>query len=41
LGGEWDRSKDGCIRWGGDIEGEGHFGVNVGHHIVSNGDFVA
>jgi len=40
--GEWGRSRDGCIRWGGDVEGEGAvFGVNLGHPIVTNGDSVA
>jgi len=31
LGGEWGRSRDGRIRWGGDRRKEGTFlGVNVG-----------
>ena len=39
---EWGRSRDGCIRWGGDHHRErGSFGVNLGHPIVTNGDFVA
>jgi len=25
LGGEWGRSKDGCIRWVDNVEGEGQF----------------
>ena len=41
LGGEWGRSRDGCIKWGGDCRrGSGSFGVNVGHPIVINGNHV-
>jgi len=41
--GEWGRSRGGCIRYGVMIvEGERTvFGVNLGHPIVTNGDFVA
>ena len=40
-GGEWDQSRDGYIRWGGDHRRrKGSFGVNVGHPIVTSGDFV-
>jgi len=43
LGGEWGQSRNGCIRWGWlSSKGKGQFlGVNVGHPIVINGDFVA
>jgi len=42
VGGEWGRSKDGCIRWGKDRRrGKGRFGVNVRHPVVTIGDFVA
>jgi len=38
LGGEWDRSRDGCIRWGGDRRREGAvFGVNLRRTVVTNG----
>jgi len=38
--GEWGRSRDGCIRWGGDRRREGLFwGVNLGRPTVTNGDF--
>ena len=41
-GGEWGRSRDGCIRWGGDGQrGRSGFGVNLGCPIATNGDFVA
>jgi len=41
-GGEWGQSRDGCIRWVEIIKGEGAvLEVNVGHLIVTNGDFVA
>jgi len=38
--------EDRCIRWGwrsskGRSKERGNFGVNVGHPIVTNGDFVA
>jgi len=34
CGGEWSRSSDGCIRWGGDRRREGAvFEVNVRHPI--------
>jgi len=43
-GGEWGWSRVWCITWGGDCRrGRGSFellGVNVGHPIVTNGDFV-
>jgi len=33
--------RDGCIRWVEIVEEKkGSFGVNVGHPIVTNGDFV-
>ena len=39
LDGEWSRSTDGCIRWGGDRRrGRGIFGVNLGRLIVTNGN---
>jgi len=39
--GERDRSRDGCIRWGGDVEGEGAvLGMSWGRPIITNGDFV-
>ena len=38
--GEWEQSKDGCIRWGWrSSKGKYSFGVNVRHPIVTNGDF--
>ena len=41
-GGEWGRSKDRCIRWGGDHQrGRAVFGVNLGNPIVTSGAFVA
>ena len=41
-GGEWDRLRNGCIRWGSDRQREGAvLGVNLGCLIVTNGDFVA
>jgi len=41
-GGEWGRSRDGCIRWGDYRQrGKGSFGVNLGRPIVDSGDFVA
>ena len=41
-GGEWGRSRDGCIRWVVIVEMEGAvLGVILGHPIVTNGDFVA
>ena len=37
-GGEWGRSRDGCIRWDGDRQREAAvLGVNAGHPIVTNG----
>ena len=37
-GGEWGRSRDGCIRWGGDRRREGAIlGANVGRPIVTMG----
>jgi len=40
LGGEWGRSRDECIIWGGDCRREkAVLGVNLGHPIVTNGDF--
>jgi len=39
--GEWGRSRDGCIRWGGYRRmGRSSFGVNLGRPIVISGDFV-
>jgi len=39
-GGERGRSRDGCIRCGGDRRrGRGSFGVNLGRPIVTNGAF--
>jgi len=39
---EWGRSSDWCIRWGEHRGWEGAaLGVNVGHPIVANRDFVA
>ena len=41
-GGEWDRSRDGCIRLGWlSSKGKGQFWVSLGRPIVTNGDFVA
>ena len=42
LDGEWSRSRNGCIRWGG-YHGKGRdsFGVNLGRPVVTNGEFVA
>jgi len=41
-GGEWGRSRDGCIEWVVIVEGEGAvLGVKLGRPIVSKGDFVA
>ena len=41
FGGEWDRSRDVCIRHGGDRRRErGNSGVNVGHPIITIRDFV-
>ena len=38
--GEWGRSRDGCIRWGGNHrKGMGSFGVNLRRRIVTDGDF--
>jgi len=38
--GEWDQSRDGFIRWGGDCRKEGAvLGVNLGCPIVTDGDF--
>jgi len=40
--GEWAWLRDGCIKWGGDCRrGRAALGVNLGHPIVINGDFVA
>ena len=40
--GKWGRSRDGCIRWGWwSSKRKGSLGVNVGHPVVTNGDFVA
>jgi len=41
--GEWGQSRNVCIRWVVMIvEGEvAVLWVNLGHHIVTNGDFVA
>ena len=40
--GEWGRSRDGCIIWGGDRQRKGTvLGVNLGCLIVTNGAFVA
>ena len=37
---EWGRSRDGCIRWGGDRRREAAvLGVNLGRPIVTMGDF--
>ena len=41
LVGEWARSMDKCIRWVELVERRAVLGVNVGHPIVTNGDFVA
>jgi len=39
--GEWSRSRDGCIRWGGDRRREETvFGVNLGRPIVTNGTWL-
>ena len=39
LGGQWSRSKDGCIKWGGDRRKEGTvLGVNLGRPIVTSAD---
>jgi len=36
LDGEWGQSRDGCIRWGGDLRRErGSFGGKCGHPIVT------
>jgi len=41
-GGEWGRSMDECIRWGGDHQkGRGSFRSKCRNPIVTNGDFVA
>ena len=40
--GKWGQSRDGCIRWGGDLQRRRDwFGVNLGHPIVTNGESVA
>jgi len=40
--GEWGRSRDGCIRWGGYRQRQrAVLGVNLEHAIVTNGEFVA
>jgi len=41
-GGEWGRSRDARVLDGGGYcqKGRGSFGVNIGHTIVTNGDFV-
>jgi len=37
---EWGRSRDGCIRWGGNRRRVwAVLGVNFGHPIVTNRDF--
>jgi len=43
LGGEWGQSRMGVLDGpGGDHRrGKVSFGVNVGHLIITNGDFVA
>jgi len=42
MGDEWGRSRDRCIRWGGDRRRrEGSFGVNLERAIVTSVDFVA
>jgi len=42
IGGEWGRAMDGCTNWVEIVEREeAVLGVNVGHPIVTNGDFVA
>jgi len=41
-GGEWGRSRDGCLRCGDDRQREGAvLGVNFGCPIVTNGYFVS
>ena len=38
--GEWGRSNDGCIRWGGDRRRRrAVLGVNFGRPTVTNGDY--
>jgi len=37
---EWGQSRDGCFRWSDRQRGRGSFGVNLGHPIVTNKDFV-
>jgi len=40
-GSEWGWSRVGCIRWGGDHQRDrAVLGVNVGHPIVTNSEFV-
>ena len=41
--GEWDRSRDCVLDWGGDRRREGAVwgGVNLRLHIVTSGDFDA